>query len=197
MAGLLPSEGKLRGSPADILGRRARDRIRRAFSFRRIACSAISVREILFRDARRGLHRAFPAPRARRARNPEFMRVCAMMSARGALSSSRAVYSLCKSKNSPVARWANIDSTQSANLSCEIFLKHRRRSTRAMMIARISIRARAAYAIRARLSPGASHRTRARDADRIIGPSGPRKTFLRSEIISSTRIRDSRGNSSI
>jgi hypothetical protein len=35
MAGLLPSEGKLRGSPANILGRHARDRIGRAFLFRR------------------------------------------------------------------------------------------------------------------------------------------------------------------
>jgi hypothetical protein len=33
MAGLLPSEGKLRGSPANILGSASRDKISRAFFF--------------------------------------------------------------------------------------------------------------------------------------------------------------------
>ena len=82
MAGLLPSEGKLRGSPANILGGCTRDKICRAFlfsehrehdDFRARNFSLINTDRT--HDA---TYRARDANNARYMKSPQFMRVCAI-----------------------------------------------------------------------------------------------------------------------
>jgi hypothetical protein len=83
MAGLLPSEGKLRGSPANILGRCARGKICRAFFFSGHRVHHDLRAQIFLSDSSDdgcdSSCRTGQAPETPRAKNIEFMRVCAML----------------------------------------------------------------------------------------------------------------------
>jgi len=82
MAGLLPSEGKLRGSPANILGRCTRGKIGRAFLFsERGACHDFSPQNFthfITDQTHRAAQLVHKQRRARCARSPQFMRVFVM-----------------------------------------------------------------------------------------------------------------------
>jgi hypothetical protein len=83
MAGLLPSEGKLRGSPANILGRCTRGKICRAFFFSRHDAHydfrARNFSSDNSGDAFDSSRRASRTQQMLRAKNLEFMRVCAVL----------------------------------------------------------------------------------------------------------------------
>jgi hypothetical protein len=82
MAGLLPSEGKLRGSPANILGGASRDKISRAFFFSEHGpCADFYPRNFarfMTNQTHHTEYRAHVARNARCAKSPQFMRLCVL-----------------------------------------------------------------------------------------------------------------------
>lgn len=205
MAGLLPSEGKLRGSPANILGRCARGRIRRAFLFfargRTRQFSSAKFRACRIDKARDAEHRARDAHNAAGVKSPQSMRVCVMTGPLGAHDHS-------VRHRAPLIRRADA--------------KIPHRAMRRPLLARVARIARAKNSIAHRRCPmcadddharsdherdrlprsaRASRRrrrqTHRRIGNRVVGSSGRENRSFGPQPSLRPRIRDSRGNGSL